>query len=192
MLRGQGYTMPEHEDFLNSERSAVIVLEAAKGERGTTSSKVAEKYDMSQPAASRVIRNLTSKNFLKKGERTKSQYYKPNYEGITDYAFSKLTQRLNDTREEKLQEHIEQLNEEELKDLKEDLKNIYASILESSGTKTSLYDLLFPSALIEIQEKHTEATEELANPESSETLKQQSNRYTDLEHLLKHYLYQKE
>lgn len=170
--------MPEHESFLNSENSAIVMVEAAKGEKGTTSSKVAEKYDITQQSASRVIRNLKTKGFLEKGKRTKSQFYKPNYEGIEEYAL----------------EEMEGYNEEvSKKDLKGVYRDIIMDVLKFSGKKTSLYDLLYSSALIETKHRTDELRNDIetakAQGENPEREQGELFALNQLQEFIENYLY---
>lgn len=132
--------MPEHEEFLNSERSAMAVVEAAKAKKGITSSQLAANHDISQPAASRILNNLEDKGFLREAERNKAKFYTVNYKGIIEYAIKQLEEYSD----------VESLDHSRLFAL---LNDIYNYILENSGEGNSLYDLLFPSAMIQLDQR---------------------------------------
>lgn len=157
------------------------MVEATKGEKGTTSSKVAEKYDITQQSASRVIRNLKTKGFLEKGERTKSQFYKPDYDGITEYVF----QNIKSEKEEQKYDD----------DLKNAYKIIIKEVLKSQSKNTSLYDVLYSAALIEINNRinSLEGSKMERKHKGKNTEKEEAKIYDlkRLNDLIKSYLYPK-
>jgi predicted transcriptional regulator len=132
----------EKEDFIRSKIAVKVLQELANNEDGNYSTKISESLNKTQSSISRILSDLNNKGLIKKGKRTKAQYYEVNYEGTVEYWYRKLLQHLKESDMAFKQQVLEDFENQE-DQIKRFSKNYFKTVLLNSEGEMNLYEFLF-------------------------------------------------
>jgi predicted transcriptional regulator len=141
--------MPYDEDnILNSETALNVLREIREsGEKGTYTKEISNELGASKTTISHIIKELRDLEAIKRGKRTKAQYYKIDYQGLTDYWFATLMDYLRQAplddvypSMDKSMKEIFEEDEEEIRQLSQDY---FRNALGGKRHQMTLYDFLF-------------------------------------------------
>lgn len=104
-------------NVLESEKAYEVFREIIKNDEGNYSSNIAEKIDMKRPLASEIIGKLKEVGVLKKGKRTRAQYYKVNKKGLAELFGKEWDRYIKEENIEELENISENLDQETLNKL---------------------------------------------------------------------------
>ncbi len=107
----------ESNPVLNSELACDILKLLAGKDEGDYGKNIAEQLGKPQSSICRALTNLTEKDFVERGKRTRAQYYEVDYHGISVFWVESLKEELEKDSEERdilneRTERAEQLGEE--------------------------------------------------------------------------------
>ncbi len=91
----------ESNPVLNSELACDILKLLAEKDEGDYGKNIAEQLGKPQSSICRALTNLTEKDFVKRGKRTRAQYYEVDYTGISIFWYESLKEALNEDSEER-------------------------------------------------------------------------------------------
>lgn len=131
--------------ILNSKLAYNILELLAKEEKGDYGKRIAEKLDKPQSSVCRVLTSLTEENFVNRGKRTRAQYYKINYTGLSDFWYETLLKEL----ERDSKEH--ELMAEKSEKVKKIGERFFRRVLtENNGNSLTVSELLYNCILYSI------------------------------------------
>lgn len=146
----------DEESVLRSEIAVNILRKIRKsGEDGTYTKEISEELNSSKSTISHLIRRLRDLKMIKRGKRTKAQYYKINYEGLAEFWIQELEKYLEeDSLEEYLSKDkdVKQLFEENREQIKELTKKYFEKALKGKELEMTLYSFLFTNYAITASE----------------------------------------
>jgi len=90
----------ESNPVLNSELACDILKLLAGKDEGDYGKNIAEQLGKPQSSICRALTNLTEKDFVERGKRTRAQYYKINYRGISEFWYESLKEELGEESKE--------------------------------------------------------------------------------------------
>ncbi|MFB6144694.1 MAG: winged helix-turn-helix domain-containing protein [Candidatus Nanohaloarchaea archaeon] len=79
--------MPYDEDSIVTSEVAGQVFSVIISKGQSYSTEIAEELSRDRTLVSKILSELVEVGVLEKGKRTKAQYYKPDYEGLTELSF---------------------------------------------------------------------------------------------------------
>lgn len=165
--------------ILNSALAVQALKKIADSKDGNYSTKIAEELDKPQPSISRVLNELYHLNFIDKGERSKSQKYRINYDGIAYYWYEQIDESLEETDKEK---YLKQLRENK-ETLIHTNKEFTRKLLKSCEVKeqTCLKNILFNIYLSSLAENAVEKDNFLEKHQYLEPVKEGLVHYLKIE-----------
>lgn len=104
--------MGENNSVLNSELAVQILNTIASSTDCNYPTKLAEELGRSQPSISRLLADLHRLGFIRKGERKKTQYYMVDYEGMSEYWYSQIVNKVKQEEDEETLRQLEESSEE--------------------------------------------------------------------------------
>lgn len=131
--------MGQKTSILNSELAVKIMSTIASRTDGNYSTNIADELGKPQPSISRVLTDLHTIGLIDKGRREKVQYYKVDYEKISEYWLQQIREKLE---EEEKAKKIGKLNQNSEK-LKELAGSFFQNVLESDCSGMTVSWLLF-------------------------------------------------
>lgn len=136
----------EKENFIRSKVAVDVLKNLANRESGNYSTQISEDLDKTQSSISRILSELRDKGIVKKGQRTKAQYYEIDYPGLTCYWYNKIEKYLEEEGRppespETLYTFVEDFKtqEDEIKEFTES----YFRLVIPQAEDIDLYELLF-------------------------------------------------
>lgn len=148
------------ENILNSETALDVLREIrTSGEKGTYTKAIADKLDASKTTISHIIKELRDLGMIERGKRTKAQYYKIDYQGLTDYWFVALMDYLEEVPLDDVYPHmdmsIREIFEENEEELKQFSQEYFKNALCGKRYGMTLYSFLFTNYALSSKEYET-------------------------------------
>jgi len=80
----------DEEKLMNSQKAVQILAYMESKEEGSFPKEISEEVGVHTSTASEIIRQMRELNFVKRSKRSQAQYYKVNYDGLSDFWISKI------------------------------------------------------------------------------------------------------
>lgn len=153
------------EPILNSSQAVAILHQISLSKEGSYTKEIAEEIDKPQKSVNRLLQSLLEKGLIKKGKRTKAQYYTLNPEGIAQYWISQIENHYEALDAERKQdvEKRYKIFEENRNEIENFLKKYFSMLLQnySPNLDATLQDILFETLSKTIMEMEQISPEEL-------------------------------
>lgn len=144
-------TAEQSNSILNSELAYDVLKLLAKKENGDYGKRIADELGKPQSSICRVLTSLTEENFVKRGKRTRAQFYEINYQGIAEFWYESLEKELDDESSEK--DILEEKKEKVIEFGKKFFETVMNNCKEDSKTVS---ELLYNSFIYSVGEKLSE------------------------------------
>lgn len=141
-------TAKEPNSILNSELAYAILQLLSKKENGDYGKRISNELGTPQSSVCRALTTLTDHGFVKRGKRTRAQFYEIDYNGIAEFWYESLKNELHDGSKEK------KIMEDEKETVTDFGRKFFRSVIEKhEGEPITVSELLYNSFIYSVGEK---------------------------------------
>lgn len=144
------------EKLMNSEKAVQILALLSSKEEGSFPKEISQEVGVHTSTASEIIRQMRELNFVKRFKRSQAQYYKVDYDGLTDYWLSEIESMYPDQQEfelmgEKIDANYPGFTEEERVKAENFFRQYIQEILKTD-INDKLSNIMFESLFLSLTE----------------------------------------
>lgn len=141
-------TSEQSNSILNSELAYDVLELLAKKENGDYGKRIADKLGKPQSSICRVLTSLTDEGFVKRGKRTRAQFYEIDYIGLSEFWYRSLEKEIEEGTEEY---QLLQDNEEKIKEFGQ---KFFGTVMNGCDERSiTVSELLYNSFIYSVGEK---------------------------------------
>jgi predicted transcriptional regulator len=133
------------QNIRNSEIALDVLREIADSEDGAYTKQISDTLDSPETTISHIVNELRNLEIIKRGKRTKAQYYEVNYGGMSSYWFEELEKyaRECDPKPELDVENLAQSTEEHEEEIRGLAESFFERALKSKRHRLTLEQFMF-------------------------------------------------